>query len=70
MMEDQAVESIAMPERKGPLEALPHADHATRLFHSKIHSNYLIFNKQFLSQSANVVALIRRSIRDNCFCSV
>ena len=33
MMKDQVVESIAMPERKGPLEILPHADHATRLFH-------------------------------------
>jgi hypothetical protein len=33
MMKDQVVESIAMPEGKGPLEILPHADHATRLHH-------------------------------------
>jgi hypothetical protein len=33
MMKDQVVDSIAMPERKGPLEILPRADHATRLFH-------------------------------------
>ena len=29
----RVIESIAMPERKEPLEILPHADHATRLFH-------------------------------------
>jgi hypothetical protein len=33
MMKDHVVDSIAMPERKGPLEILPHANHATRLFH-------------------------------------
>jgi hypothetical protein len=33
MMKDQVIESIAMPERKGPLEILPHANHAMRLHH-------------------------------------
>jgi hypothetical protein len=62
MMKHQVAESIAMPERKGPLEILPHADHAMRLFYQRSSLIFFTFliNNFYLNQYANILALIQR----------